>query len=60
MWQKREKFSALSQCLILGILGAQVSFHVAGLMDNNFKDAEVNHLFLFMLVVATAIDRKVK
>src|SRR5690606_21057594 len=32
LWKRRDQFSLFQQTLILGIIGAQVSFHIAGLM----------------------------
>lgn len=48
----REK--VLLRAMILGAIGAQVATHLGGLTDCNFKDAEVNHPFIFVLAcVAT-------
>lgn len=57
LWQKREDYTLFGQTLILGILGAQLSFHISGLADANFKDTELNHLYILMLTILTAQSR---
>lgn len=54
LWKKKEEYTPFGQTLILGIGGAQVSFHIAGIVDNNFKDTEVNHPYIFMLAILTS------
>ncbi len=42
----------------LGAIGAQVSLHIGGLTECNFKDMEVNHLFLFMMVMVMVLANR--
>ncbi|CAN5542946.1 hypothetical protein BH10BDE1_BH10BDE1_36030 [soil metagenome] len=43
--------------LVLGALGAQVALLVGGLTECNFKDAEVNHQFMFICALVMLIWR---
>lgn len=44
--------------LVLGIIGAQVAIHFGGLTECNFKDGEVNHLFVSLISLVLFIDHK--
>ncbi len=43
------------RAIVLGAIGSQVAMHVGGLTECNFKDAEVNHQFIFSLAVVWAL-----
>ncbi len=43
------------RAIVLGVIGSQVAMHVGGLTECNFKDAEVNHQFMFSLAVIWAL-----
>ncbi len=43
---------------VLAALGAQITFHVGGLTQWNFGDAEVQHQFLFWLAVISYMTHK--
>ncbi len=51
------KFGTTAYGLTLGALGAQVALLVGGLTECNFKDAEVNHQFMFICAVLMMIWR---
>lgn len=40
--------------LLFGIMGLHISILIGGLTECNFKDAEVNHLFIFFAAVVSA------
>lgn len=44
----------------LGILGVQVCLHVGGLTECNFKDMEINHLFVFFFAMLLALNYKIQ
>ena len=50
--------NSFHRTMILGALGAQVSLHVGGLTQWNFGDAEVNHLFIFILSLVAYMNKK--
>ena len=44
--------------IVLGALGAQISLHTGGVTQWNFGDAEVNHLFVFVLAMVAFLAEK--
>lgn len=55
MWLMIPRERAIEKALVLGVISAQVALHVSGLFESNFKDAEINHLFLFSLAMLWAL-----
>jgi O-antigen ligase len=55
LWWAIPKENVWDRGLVLSIIGAQVANAVGGLTECNFKDAEVRHLFLFLLMGLAAI-----
>lgn len=49
LWRKIPIDRTWDRAFVLGAIGSQVVMHVGGLTECNFKHAEVNHLFMFML-----------
>lgn len=43
--------------LALGAFGAQIALHLSGLTDCSFKDAEVQHMFLFSVALVAALSK---
>jgi O-antigen ligase len=46
----------ISKALLLGGIGAQLIMHLGGLTECTFKDAELNHQFIFMVSFIFALD----
>lgn len=44
--------------IVLGALGAQICLHTGGVTQWNFGDAEVNHLFIFILAMVAFLAEK--
>ncbi len=44
--------------IVLGALGAQICLHTGGVTQWNFGDAEVNHLFIFVLAMVAFLAEK--
>lgn len=44
---------------VLGALGTQIAMHVGGITECNFKDMEINHLFIFVFSMLLAVNYKV-
>ncbi|PIT99656.1 MAG: hypothetical protein COT74_07625 [Bdellovibrionales bacterium CG10_big_fil_rev_8_21_14_0_10_45_34] len=51
LWNEIPKNHFWHRVFVLGVLGAQVVMHVGGLTQWNFGDAEVRHLFLFLIAI---------
>ncbi|HEX4925893.1 MAG TPA: O-antigen ligase family protein [Bdellovibrionales bacterium] len=51
LWMEVPKTHYWHRVLVLGALGAQVTMHAGGVTQWNFGDAEVNHLFIFILAM---------
>lgn len=56
LWGKIPKTLRFERGLVLGAIGAQVFLHIGGLVECNFKDAEVNHPFMFILAMVAALS----
>lgn len=57
-WRIYARFASSNPALAfmaLGIFGAQVFFHVGGLTECNFTDAEVNHTLIFLWSTLAAL-----
>ncbi len=50
--------TSIRQGFFLGILGCQIFMHLGGLTECSFKDAEVNHQYIFWLALSRAIYLK--
>ncbi len=55
LWRMLPEQRRWERSLVLGAIGGQVYMHVAGLTECNFKHAEVNHLYMFMLGVVVCL-----
>lgn len=53
----RSEDQKFAMAIGLAALGSQVALHVGGLTECNFKDAEVNHQFMLITAVMTAVYR---
>lgn len=51
LWMMIPRERLEDRALVLGAIGSQVAMHVGGLTECNFKDAEVNHQFMFTLAM---------
>jgi O-antigen ligase len=60
MVYRDKRFGRLERGFFLGVLGSQIFIHVGGLTECSFKDAEVNHQFIFWLALSRAIYLKGK
>lgn len=49
-----------SRVLALGVVGAQIHFHIGGLSECNFSDGEVNHLLLVLWGLVIALPFQVQ
>lgn len=58
LWTEIPKTHFWHRVIILGSLGAQVAFHIGGLTQWNFGDAEVNHLFIFILATVAYMNER--
>ena len=56
-WREYKKAQTpLAKGLFLGLFAAQIAIQVGGLTECNFKDAEVNHLYLFLMAVVSSVS----
>lgn len=60
LWFKVQGTSNWISAFLLGAIGVQVCLHVAGLTECNFKDMEINHLFIFVFAMVLALNHKIK
>ncbi len=58
LWRRIPVEHWFERSLVLGVMGAQVALQVGGMTECNFKDAEVNHLFLFLLALIFVLNQK--
>ena len=49
LWKRTPEKLSWVRALALGGLGAQLYMHIGGLTECNFKDIEVNHMFILVL-----------
>lgn len=56
LWKETPEEKSWEKALLLGALGAQLSLHIGALTQNNFSDTEVNHNFIFILAMVSAIS----
>ena len=59
-WQKRNLLAPFEKIACLGSLGAMVSFHIGGLTECNYLDAEVFHAYIVVLSLTIFLWSKVK
>lgn len=60
VWQMLPVERRWERGLVLGIFGAQIAMHVGGLTECTFKDAEINHHYIFLLAVVSMLYLNVK
>jgi O-antigen ligase len=58
LWTEVPKTHYWHRVFILGSLGAQISLHAGGVTQWNFGDAEVNHLFIFILAMIAYMSER--
>jgi O-antigen ligase len=51
LWTEIPRTHYWHRVIVLGALGAQACMHTGGVTQWNFGDAEVNHLFIFILAI---------
>ncbi len=58
LWLEVPETHFWHRVIILGALGAQICLHTGGITQWNFGDAEVNHLFIFILAMVAFLAEK--
>lgn len=56
LWRRLSREREWEKTLLLGAIGAQVFMQISGLTECNFKDAEVNHNFMFILALVSVMS----
>jgi O-antigen ligase len=56
LWTEIPRTHYWHRVIILGALGAQIAMHTGGVTQWNFGDAEVNHLFIFVLAMVAYVS----
>ena len=58
LWFLTDKSNKAMRAVLLGLIGAQICFHLGGLTESNFMDAESNHMFIFSIAGLIATKKK--
>ncbi len=58
LWLEIPKTHYWHRVIVLGALGAQVCMHAGGVTQWNFGDAEVNHLYIFILAMVGYLSER--
>jgi len=57
LW-RRNSDDTWAKAMVLGAFGAQISLHVGGLTECNFKDTEINHQVMFLFAFLLFLKAK--
>ncbi len=58
LWLEIPRTHFWHRVIVLGTLGAQIHLHVGGLTQCNFLDAEVRHLYIFILAILAYMSER--
>lgn len=58
LWLEIPRTHYWHRVIVLGALGAQVCMHAGGVTQWNFGDAEVNHLYIFILAMVAYLSER--